>query len=241
MAVLRDLRGASLTPMRLTAAATAHMTAGTIKPACAPPCSARSGITKAPNAIPSGCAVWRIPIANPRCSGGNHPDTNLPPALLQLAAAMPPRNKKTPIISSECTEAAAYAAAAVSAEPKVNTMRSPTWSSTYPQATSVTTMPQVGIDANRPAWASGVPRAASSLGIKKATTLMKRKELEVTTSETIKIDQRVAALVGSLGIQPCLHVIGMAERRLVGKPQTFLVRARCARLRRAGDPHGVRW
>ena len=49
-------------------------------------------MTNAPNAIPSGCAVWRTPIAKPRCSGGNHPETSRPPAELQLAAAMPPTN-----------------------------------------------------------------------------------------------------------------------------------------------------
>ncbi len=59
-------------------------------------CSANSGITKAPKAIPSGWAVWRIPIAKPRLFGGNQPDTSRPPALLQLAAAMPPRNRNAP-------------------------------------------------------------------------------------------------------------------------------------------------
>ncbi|KQH80703.1 hypothetical protein AO501_16420 [Mycobacterium gordonae] len=100
MAVRRDLRGGSTTPKTLTTAAMAHITAGNIKPACGPS-SASSGITKAPRAIPSGWAVCRKPIARPRCSGGNHPDTNRPPAVLQLAAAIPPRNRKTPISTSE--------------------------------------------------------------------------------------------------------------------------------------------
>ncbi|OBK29822.1 hypothetical protein A5634_17355 [Mycobacterium asiaticum] len=100
------MRGGSTAPTRLISAETPHTTAGNSIAVCAPR-SASSGITNAPNAIPIGCAVWRIPIARPRCSGGNQPDTNRPPALLQLAAAMPPRNKNTPIASSECTDAAA--------------------------------------------------------------------------------------------------------------------------------------
>ncbi|KQH80704.1 hypothetical protein AO501_16425 [Mycobacterium gordonae] len=65
----------------------------------------------------------------------------------------------------------------------------------------MTTMPQLGIDASRPAWASGVPRAASNRGIRKAMPLMKRKELVVATSETATIDQRATALAGSRGIR----------------------------------------
>ncbi|OBK96165.1 hypothetical protein A5645_09755 [Mycobacterium asiaticum] len=72
----------------------------------------------------------------------------------------------------------------------------------------MTTMPQLGMDANRPACVSGVPRAASSLGIKNATPLMKRNELAVTNSETTTIVQRAAGLVGSLGICPCSHRLG---------------------------------
>ena len=71
-------------------------------------------------------------------------------------------------------------------------------------------MPQLGIDDNRLASVSGVPRIASSEGIRKATPLMKRKELAVTTSETTMIDQRAPVLswpvpVGSVGIRPCSH------------------------------------
>ncbi|OBG33781.1 hypothetical protein A5672_23745 [Mycobacterium alsense] len=106
MAVLRDLRTGSTTPITLATAATVHATARNISPRCGPP-SASSGITNAPIAIPSGWAVWRMPIASPRCRGGNHPDTSRPPAALQLAAAMPPRNRKSPISSNACADAAA--------------------------------------------------------------------------------------------------------------------------------------
>ncbi|GFG64124.1 hypothetical protein MKUB_16140 [Mycobacterium kubicae] len=92
-------------PITLATAATVHAMAGNSRPAWAPR-SASSGITMAPKAMPSGWAVCRIPIARPRCSGGNHPDTSRPPALLQLAAAMPPKNRKTPIITRECMDAA---------------------------------------------------------------------------------------------------------------------------------------
>ncbi|BBZ38401.1 hypothetical protein MCNS_14640 [Mycobacterium conspicuum] len=65
VAASRDLRGGSATPTMLSRAAAAHATAGNSSPARMP-CSASSGITKAPKAIPSGCAVWRTPIARPR-------------------------------------------------------------------------------------------------------------------------------------------------------------------------------
>ncbi|OBK96164.1 hypothetical protein A5645_09750 [Mycobacterium asiaticum] len=56
LADARDLRGGSVTPTRLITAAMPHATAGNISPAWAPR-SASPGITNAPNAIPTGCAV----------------------------------------------------------------------------------------------------------------------------------------------------------------------------------------
>jgi hypothetical protein len=52
-------------------------------------------------------------------------------------------------------------------------------------------MPQLGIEDNRLASVSGMPRLASSVGIRKATPLMKRKEVAVTPNETARITQRV--------------------------------------------------
>jgi len=46
-------------------------------------------------------------MASPRWCGGNQAATNRPPAVLQLAAAIPPRNKKTPVSTIESTDAAA--------------------------------------------------------------------------------------------------------------------------------------
>ncbi|GBE66369.1 hypothetical protein MFM001_28310 [Mycobacterium sp. MFM001] len=65
VAAARGLRGGSITPIALATADTVHINAGNIRPATGPR-SASSGITKAPKAIPTGCAVWRIPIASPR-------------------------------------------------------------------------------------------------------------------------------------------------------------------------------
>ncbi|GFG64125.1 hypothetical protein MKUB_16150 [Mycobacterium kubicae] len=67
----------------------------------------------------------------------------------------------------------------------------------------MTTMPQLGIDASKPAWANGVSRLLCNAGIRKATPLMNRNELAVTSSETTTIDQRAAELVGFLSIPPC--------------------------------------
>jgi hypothetical protein len=67
-----------------------------------------------------------MPITNPRFSGGNQPTTRRPLAELLLAAAIPPSNRNAPVATSESTDAAANAAAAVSADPTVSTKRSPT-------------------------------------------------------------------------------------------------------------------
>ena len=99
-------------------------------------------------------------------------------------------------------------ASAVSAEPTVSTIRSPTRSSTCPREISVTTMPQLGIDDSRLASVSGVPRIACREGIRNATPLMKRNELAVTPSEMTRIDHmRMSGpvSVGSVGIRPCSH------------------------------------
>ena len=106
VATLRGLRGGSTIPIALATAATVHITARNISPRCGP-CSDSSGITSAPKAIPNGCAVWRMPMARPRWCGGNHADTSRPPAALQLAAAIPPKNRQVPINSIEWTDAAA--------------------------------------------------------------------------------------------------------------------------------------
>jgi hypothetical protein len=92
VAVLRDFLGGSTIPSALATAATVHISPRNISPARGPR-SASPGMTNAPKAIPNGCAVWRIPIARPRCRGGNQAATSRPPAVLQLAAAIPPRNR----------------------------------------------------------------------------------------------------------------------------------------------------
>jgi hypothetical protein len=79
-------------------------------------------------------------------------------------------------------------------------------------------MPQLGIDDNRLASVSGVPRDVSRAGIRKATPLMKRKEVAVTTSETTTIDQRAPVLGGALAvasfaINSCLHALAGPGRR----------------------------
>ena len=101
-------------------------------------------MTNAPSPTPKGWAVCRIPITSPRCSAGNQPTTSRPLAELLLAAAIPPTNRNAATATSESTDAAANAAAAVSAEPSDNTMRSPTRSTTYPHAISVADHAEAG-------------------------------------------------------------------------------------------------
>ena len=47
-------------------------------------------------ATPSGCAIWRIPIASPRRWGGNQPTTMRPLAEPVQAANMPTTNRVAP-------------------------------------------------------------------------------------------------------------------------------------------------
>ncbi|WP_424075811.1 hypothetical protein [Mycobacterium sp.] len=79
-------------------------------------------------------------------------------------------------------------------------------------------MPQLGIDDSRLASVSGVPRDVSSAGIRKATPLMKRKDVAVTISDTTTTDQRAIALGGavtvvSFAINSCLHALDGPGRR----------------------------
>ena len=69
-------------------------------------------------------------MTNPRWSGGNQPTTNRPLAELLLAAAIPPSRRNAPTANKESTDAAANAAADMRTEPRVNTIRSPTRSTT---------------------------------------------------------------------------------------------------------------
>src|SRR5574340_952326 len=102
----RGARGGSTTPIAQATAASVQIIAGNIS-ARDRPCSASSGITAAPNAIPNGCAVWRTPITSPRWCGGNQPVTSRPLAVLALAAAMPPRNRNAATTTRESNDAAA--------------------------------------------------------------------------------------------------------------------------------------
>jgi hypothetical protein len=66
-------------------------------------------------------------------------------------------------------------------------------------------MPKLGITDKSPVSDSGVPYLASSAGIMNGTELMKLNALEVTTSATATIDQRVTAPTASDDIKQCLH------------------------------------
>jgi len=85
---------------------------------------------------------------------------------LLLAAAMPPSSRNALVTIRECAEAAANAAAAVSAEPTLSTKRSPTRSTTKPQAIRVSTMPKLGIAETSPARARSRPIVLCRVGIR---------------------------------------------------------------------------
>lgn len=139
-----------------------------------------------------------MPIARPRRSAGNQPTTRRPLAELLLAAAIPPRNSKTAVNTSEsgplpALAAAASAATAVRAEPTHSTKRSPARSTTYPQGISVGTMPNFGIAEISPAWARSRPKSVCRAGIRNATPLMKTLENRVAKRPMASIDQRRTA------------------------------------------------
>ena len=173
-----------------TTAAIAQTAAGNSSAARTPWVWASCGITSAPTLTPNGWAVCRIPIATPRCSGGNQPTTRAPLAALLPAAAIPPRNSNADIITSEPDCAAANAAKAVSAAPVASTSRSPRRSTAYPQAISVSTIPNAGIADTRPARARSTPGSERSVGIRKAAPLMNTLAHSVANKPTASIHQR---------------------------------------------------
>jgi hypothetical protein len=99
--------------------------------------------------------------------------------------------------------AAPKAAAAVSAEPTVSTMRSPMRSTTYPQAISVTTMPKLGIADIRPASARSSPRSLCSVGMRNATPLMNTLAHIVEVSASTSMDQRRAVPIAVVMAPSC--------------------------------------
>ncbi len=90
-------------------------------------------------------------------------------------------------------------------EPRVNTMRSPTRSTTYPHAISVSTSPKLGSEDSRPAPARSSPRSRCKLGMRKAAPLMNTLALVVVVSAMTSIDQRRAVLIVSVDMTPCSH------------------------------------
>ena len=69
---------------------------GTSSAARSPSASAVTGMMNAASPIPSGRAVWRMPIAVPRRWGGNQPTTSRPLAELVLAAPIPATSHHAP-------------------------------------------------------------------------------------------------------------------------------------------------
>ncbi|SKV39209.1 Uncharacterised protein [Mycobacteroides abscessus subsp. massiliense] len=155
------------------------------------------GITSAPSATPSGCAIWRMPITVPRWLGGNHPTTTRPLAELHAAADAPPNSRKTPVSTNDGASAAANAARAVSARPLTNAIRSPNLSMSAPHAMSVSTIPKLGIADSSPALARSRPRSVCKAGMRNATPLMKTLAAAVDPREMASIAQRRAVPTSS--------------------------------------------
>jgi hypothetical protein len=74
-------------------------------------------------------------------------------------------------------------------------------------------MPRLGIDDSRLASVSEIPRLSSSAGIKKTTPLIKRKELAVTPSEMIMIDQRAPLLSSGCSAPSPFDHVSTPDRR----------------------------
>src|SRR6478609_8150457 len=140
---------------------------GTHSAAETPCVSAITAIETAAMPTPIGWAICRTPMARPRRSGGNQPTTTRPLAAFVLAAAAPPSTSVSTSGARPSTRTLAKPASAVPVRPVSSTKRSPRWSVTQPQATSVSMIPTDGAAATRPAAASVMP-SRCSVGMRNA-------------------------------------------------------------------------
>ena len=121
--------------------------------------------------MPSGSAVWRIPIAVPRRWGGNQPTTSRPLAELVLAAPIPASSQKAPRATYDVLRAAPSPPTVTIARPIVSDRRSPIRSTTAPQATSESVVATSGVEARRPACTRVSPRSRCRYGMRKMGAL----------------------------------------------------------------------
>ena len=139
----------------------AHRPRETAAPAPTPCARPARESPRRPTATPSGCAVWRMPIARPRWSGGNQPD-HQPAAGASCCWPRPCRRgtgRRRPA-TSECDRGRGVGRRRGQrrARPSSRCARRP-GPPRSPSATSVTTMPKLGIDDTRPASARSESRA----------------------------------------------------------------------------------
>jgi hypothetical protein len=152
-------------------AASRQSAAGTTTASNTPSRAASPGSTSPATATPSGCAVWRMPMARPRSVRGNQPMTIRPHAANTLAAAEPLSTNKAstrpcPIPGVSPTVPTASAA---SSRPEAITLRSPKRSAAAPQRISVASRPAVGAATKVPAAASERPNWSRRSGTRKGT------------------------------------------------------------------------
>ena len=151
---LRSGRGGSSTTSATATPATARSTVGSQIAAETPNRSATTAMPIAAIPTPTGCAIWRTPMASPRRCGGNQPTTTRPLAALVHAEAAPANPSATASSGTLCVSAPAAPASVAPVSPVSSAKRSPRRSTTSPHSTSVSITPMVGAAATSPASAS---------------------------------------------------------------------------------------
>ena len=151
----------------ISSATTRQASAGTASAAPMPWVCASGGITSAAAATPSGCPIWRTPMATPRCRTPNQPITRRPLAALTEAPAAPIRANARPRAVGWDAVVLARAIVPVSVSPVASTARSPYRSARAPQRIRVSTSPTDGAAASAPASASDSPSVRRSVGRRK--------------------------------------------------------------------------
>ena len=147
----------------------------------------------AATAAPSGCDIWRMPIARPRRSAGNQPTTTRPLAAFADAEAAPARRRNTASHVSEGASAAPAVARAANAAPSASTRRSPVRSTTQPHATSVHAVPIPDIATIVPASGNDAPSRVCSVGRRNADPATRADAAPATSTVTARIAHRRAS------------------------------------------------
>ena len=149
---------------RTNGRASRERSAGRVIAPTNPQASAAAGRTNAETPTPKGSADWRIPMARPRWSAGNHSSTSRPLAALTGPPTVPMNSRTAAAPHRSETVQSRPSAPAVRSRLKAIVHRSPARSMTSPHSSRVSRRPKDGKPASMPAWAVVTSKATRSCG-----------------------------------------------------------------------------